>query len=265
MSAWRCPKCGFVQGYLTMRASDGAIGENRGPAIKLCPNDDTELYEMRIVEGISLPLGDTHFAEHLAKGPAFKGKGSYQFAKIEAALAVVPPDRRGLALDVGAHIGLWSRVLAYSFARVIAFEPLPALHPHFMHNTDDVQNITFIPCAVGAECGELDIITVVDNSGNGHVAPAGVPGAFIARVEAVTIDSLNLHDVNFIKIDVEGFELPVIEGGQRTIRRDKPVMVVEQKPNNAERYGRGRLAAVELLQSWGYEIAWERSGDFCLT
>jgi FkbM family methyltransferase len=254
-----------VQGYLTMRARDGAIGENRGPAIKLCPNDNTELHEMRIVEGISLPLGDTHFTDHLAKGPAFKGKGTYQFAKIEAALAVVWSDRRGLALDVGAHIGLWSRVLAHSFVRVIAFEPLPALHPHFRVNTEDCPNVKLIECAVGAECGELDIVTVADNSGNGHIAPVGVSGACIAHVEAVTIDSLNLHDVDFIKIDVEGWELPVIQGGARTIQRDRPVMVVEQKPNNAERYGRGRLAAVELLQSWGYVVAWERSGDFCLT
>jgi len=258
-----CPKCGFVQGYLTLRARDGAIGESRGPEIKLCPNDDTELYEMRIVEGISLPLGDTHFAEHLAKGPAFEGKGTYQFSKIERALEVAT--RRGLALDVGAHIGLWSRVLAHSFARVIAFEPLPALHPHFRINTEDCPNVKLIECAVGAECGELDIVTVADNSGNGHVAPVGVSGACIAHVEAVTIDSLNLHGVDFIKIDVEGFELPVVQGGARTIQRDRPVMVVEQKPNNAERYGRGQFAAVDLLKAWGYVVAWEKAGDFCLT
>jgi len=263
MSTWRCPECGFVQGYLTMRASDGAIGENRGPAIKLCPNDDTELYEMRIVEGISLPLGDTHFAEHLAKGPAFEGKGTYQFSKIERALEVAT--RRGLALDIGGHIGLWSRVLAASFSRVMAFEPLPALIPHFQINTEDCPNVELIECAVGAECDEVDLVVVADNSGNGHVAPAGVSGPCVYRTQMVTIDSLNLHDVDFIKIDVEGFELPVIQGGQRTIQRDRPVMVVEQKPNNAERYGRGQFAAVDLLKSWGYVVAWERSGDFCLT
>lgn len=270
MSVWRCGKCGFVQSYLTLRARDGAIGESRGPAAKECPNDGTALVEIgedmsgRIVEGISLPLGDTHFANHLAAGPAFQGKGTYQFAKIEKALDATPLDRRGLALDVGAHIGLWSRVLARAFARVVAFEPLPALHPHFRLNTDDCPNVQLIPCAVGAECGTLDLVTVADNSGNGYVAPVGVSGVCIATVDAVTIDSLNFHDVDFIKIDVEGWELPVIEGGQRTIRRDHPVMVVEQKPNNAERYGRGRLAAVELLHSWGYETVWEKSGDFCL-
>lgn len=198
------------------------------------------------------------------KGPEFAGKGTYQFAKIEAALEVVPCSKRRVALDVGGHIGLWSRVLAGFFDRVVAFEPLPALHPHFRHNTADYANVQLIPCGVGAECGELKIITVADNSGNGYVAPPGVSGALIATVEAVTLDSLNFHDVDFIKIDVEGWELPVVEGAQRIIRRDRPVMVVEQKPNNAERYGRGRLAAVQLLLSWGYEIAWERSGDFCM-
>jgi FkbM family methyltransferase len=217
-----------------------------------------------IVAGISLPLGDTHFADHLRRGPLFGGKGTYQFGKIERALGVIPLSKRCVALDVGGHIGLWSRVLAHHFQRVVAVEPLPALIPHFKFNTADCENVQLIEFAAGAENDEIDIVTVADNSGNGHVAPAGASGEMVFRTQQITLDSLNLHDVDFIKIDVEGWELRVIQGAQRVIRRDHPVMVVEQKPNNAERYGVDRLAAVDLLKSWGYVVAWEKAGDFCL-
>lgn len=225
----------------------------------------------RIVRGISLPLGDTHFEDHLNKGPEFAGKGTYQFAKLEKALGQVDPSKRRVALDVGGHIGLWARVLAHSFAKVVSYEPLPALHPHFKFNTADCENVTLIPFAVGAENGETTIVTVADNSGNGFVMPEGHAEIVHERLDVishktqvVTLDSLNHHDVDLIKIDVEGWEKQVIEGAQRTIRRDWPVMVVEQKPGNAERYGTPRTAAVELLKSWGYRVAWEKSGDFCL-
>lgn len=218
----------------------------------------------RIVAGISLPLGDTHFADHLMKGPLFGEKGTYQFAKIEAALAVVDAGKRSVALDIGGHVGLWARVLAHHFQRVVSLEPLPALHPHFRFNTADCENVKLIECAAGDTDGEIDIVTVADNSGNGYVAPKGVTGPTVFKAPVVRIDSLNIHDVGFIKIDVEGWELPVIMGAQRVIRRDWPVIVVEQKPNNAERHGMTRLAAVDQLKAWGYVVAWERSGDFCM-
>lgn len=219
-----------------------------------------------VIAGISLPLGDTHFADHLRRSPLFGGKGTYQFNKIELALGVIPAGKRRVALDVGGHIGLWSRVLAHHFGRVVALEPLPVLAAHFRYNTADCDNVELIEFAAGAENADIDIVTVADNSGNGHVAPFSAPvaGVLTHHTQAITLDSLNMHDVDFIKIDVEGWELAVVQGAQRTIRRDRPIMVVEQKPNNAERYGIHRLAAVDLLRSWGYVIAWEKAGDYCL-
>jgi len=227
--------------------------------------DPVTMTGQTIIAGISVPLGDTHFGDHLAQSPLFAGKGTYQFAKIEKALAV-SPHRRGVALDVGGHIGLWSRVLAHHFKTVIALEPLPALIPHFRFNTDDCPNVRLYEVAAGAENDDIMIVTVASNSGNGHVAPPGaVADVNVHRTQSVRLDSLNLHNVDLIKIDVEGWELRVVEGAVKTIMRDKPVMVVEQKPNNAERYGVKQRAAVDLLASWGYVVAWEKAGDVCMT
>lgn len=212
---------------------------------------------MKSVCGIYLPDGDTHFAAHLENGPRFNGRGTYQFAKIERALQIV--SGRRLALDIGAHVGLWSRVLAGNFDRVIAFEPVPEHIICFSHNLADCPNVTLHQSALGVEEGVLHLDPVADNSGNAHVSETGSVAAQVA-----TLDNFAFTGVDLIKIDAEGFEDFIVRGGEETIRRERPAMVVEQKPGHAERYGLTQTAAVETLQSWGAEIAWVMAGDYGL-
>jgi hypothetical protein len=80
-------------------------------------------------------------------------------------------------------------------------------------------------------------------------------------VEVVTIDGLGLRQVDFLKIDVEGWEHEVVQGAEQTIRSHRPVVVIEQKPHQAERYGRGRYDALNVLRSWGMVQAVEIGGD----
>lgn len=210
---------------------------------------------MKSICGIYLPDDDTHFAAHLENGPRFNGRGTYQLAKLERALTITPGRR--LVLDIGAHVGLWSRVLAGHFDCVVAFEPVPEHIACFRHNLADSPNVELHTIALGETAGMARIDPVADNSGNAHVTNAGV-----IEVEVARLDAFAFTGVDLIKIDVEGFEDFVVRGGEETIRREKPVLVVEQKPGHAERYGLTRTAAVETLQSWGATVAWEMAGDY---
>ena len=213
--------------------------------------------------GWFLPDDDNHFLFHLEKGPIVDGRGSYQWRKIEAALCTAALKKKNmkLALDVGAHVGFWTRPLAVAFERVMAFEPVPKLIECWQANISET-NATLIQKAVSDVSGHLYMTPAVQNSGNCHVATSGEPHV---SVPAVAIDSLNLESCDLIKIDVEGWELNVVRGAEDTIKKHRPLLVVEQKPNNAERYGVKQLDAVKLLQSWGMSIAWIKSGDYCLT
>lgn len=212
---------------------------------------------MKQIRGIWFPDGDTHFAAQLAINPLVGGKGTYQFAKYQAALKHVRG--RAHAVDVGAHVGLWSRVMAMDFAKVTAFEPLPEHRECFVRNLEGADNVNLHPMALTDRHERLAIHMPADNTGHAHVREDG------ESVQAVPLDSQKFDGIDLLKIDVEGFEFQVVTGGEMTIRTHRPVVVIEQKPDNAERYGRGRWDAVHLLKSWGMKEAAVIKGDHIMT
>jgi len=219
---------------------------------------------MQFVKGIALPAGDTHFQKHLEAGPEFEGKGTYQFNKIEIALGLAS-DRRGLAVDVGGHVGLWSRILCKHFQKVVAFEPVPQLAKCFRVNAPDA---VLVERALSDYSGEALVDVPADNSGNAHILTGlRTTTSMVVHIDLLdqALPQFSTMPVDLLKIDVEGYEVSVMRGARVTIMRDKPAIVVECKPGNAERYGYGETQAVKLLTSWGYGVRRLKSGDFFLT
>lgn len=218
-----------------------------------------------IVSGIHLPEGGTHFAEQIAANPLYRGKGTYQWAKLERALKECG-ERRGHAVDVGAHVGLWSRVLSYEFKKVTAFEPIEEYAVCFRRNLN-FRSAKLHKFALDEITGTSLFSVSPDGIGT---ATATADGS--REVERYTLDLVaaryeldgTFPPIDFLKIDCEGAELLVVRGGENTIRRDKPVILVEQKPKRCAAHGLSRMGAVDLLQSWGAELRWEMKGDFCL-
>jgi FkbM family methyltransferase len=215
-----------------------------------------------------VPDGDVNIprvieAEISGKGaPSFDGKPTFQFRKFAKAFPMIRDFRH--AVDVGAHVGLWSRVLARMFARVTAFEPMPQCRDCFERNirSEDRARVTLHACALGSTDGELRFKYKLANSGTTHVIPGATAGD--ATVPVRRLDDFDLGVVDFLKIDVEGYELAVVQGGEQVIRRSRPTIIVEQKPGTPQRYGFDQLGAVRQLQKWGAQLEFEWSGDYCL-
>jgi FkbM family methyltransferase len=211
---------------------------------------------MKQIEGIWLPDNDIHFEYHLKGNPKFQDKGTYQFDKLKAALDMIPEDRRRVCIDVGAHVGLWSRVLAHKFQTLYAFEPVAELCECFRKNVDTV-NVELIESALGAKTGkEVMVNDDPSNSGNWRIGSLGAPTSIN------TLDEFRYEDVDFIKIDTEGTELRVLIGAINTIKRYRPFILVEQKLGHAERYGHEQLDAVHFLVKHGAKLLWTKSGDY---
>jgi hypothetical protein len=67
------------------------------------------------------------------------------------------------------------------------------------------------------------------------------------KVPLVTVDGLGLHDVTFMKLDVDGHEVPVLHGAAETVQRDRPRLLVE-----VEQRIQPITDVTGLLESWGY-------------
>ena len=181
----------------------------------------------------------------------------YQQDKIDICLGLC--DKSGLAIDIGAHIGLWSKQLSAHFDKVVAFEPIKAHRDCFILNAPDAE---LLPYALGRESGRVNMNWRQAKSEVTSVATSNKPvkGVFHSSVME-TLDSFGLAP-SFIKIDCEGYEPHVILGGIETIKRYKPDIFVEQKSVGANRYGLKEREALVLLEKMGYRLIAEIRGDF---
>lgn len=170
----------------------------------------------------------------------------FQLEHLHAALKYV--NKFDVALDIGAHVGFWTRTLAEKFKQVHAFEPSPDTFACLEKNVTE-ENVTLNQAGVGhvvGTCSVLEDPKRLGNTGSRFIQPEGT-------IPMVTIDSLDLKGCGFVKIDVEGFEYQVLIGGQETLKQFTPVVIMEtDKKFSLRRYGVGDQQAEIYLQSLGY-------------
>jgi FkbM family methyltransferase len=212
---------------------------------------------MQIVNGIYLPDRDKHFEAQILSNPIVDGKGTYQYNKLTAALELCKS--REFAIDIGAQVGLWTRVLANEFERVAAIEPIPENVECLQLNVGKLVNVGIFGWAIGKWNGMLSLKYMED------VATASVCayGDGDIEVPCKPLDDFEFEDVDFIKIDAEGYEKNIVESGENTIRKCKPVVFVEQKKRTTK-YDGHRFGAIDILAKWGMKIAVESHGDYCM-
>jgi FkbM family methyltransferase len=147
-------------------------------------------------------------------------------------------------VDVGANLGLYTLYMAGLVGptgRVIAFEPDPDLVEILRENcsANGVTNVEVHNCALGAEPDHLILHRLTLNSGENHLG-SKERGAFRRPVEVVvaTFDSL-LPDVrpDFVKVDVQGWELNVLKGMRLALLSSRPKVYVELWPEGLRRAG----------------------------
>ncbi|HJU97336.1 MAG TPA: FkbM family methyltransferase [Jiangellaceae bacterium] len=151
--------------------------------------------------------------------------------------------RGGTAVDVGAWYGPWTARLARRADEVVALEPTPQLASHLR---DVFPTVRVVEAAASDRVGTSELYVPKAGSAVGVSSLERGTGASVT-VDLVTLDGLGLVDVAFIKFDVEGHELRALRGGCRTIRRDRPALLVEVEE---------RIQPIEpiitLLGTWGY-------------
>jgi len=141
----------------------------------------------------------------------------------------------GVFIDVGANVGYVTAVaagLVGTAGQVHAFEPVPRYFQNLVRVRNDNPTHTILAnaCALGDRPGVLDIhVTRLPNMGWNTMVPGFMDVAARREVHAVRVERLdeyllsrNLHRVDLVKIDTEGFEYPVLRGFVEFVRRVAP-------------------------------------------
>jgi len=222
-----------------------------------------------------LPDGEQHLQEwmnkvnhtEIANG---ESRLTYQYHKYKVAMEYVRSRRH--FVDVGAHVGLWSWVMARDSVTVTSFEPMPEHCQCWAENMKHCSNARLQPYALGAEQGRVRVKTrTPGSSGDTGVDPIAERSSLRATIqedghlaELRTLDSFDLQDVDFIKIDCEGYELYVLQGAVETILKWKPCLIVEQKPETgmADRYGLAAKDSIKFMDRLGARMRKVIQGDY---
>ncbi len=186
-------------------------------------------------------------------GRSFKEYGEFSEGELKLFTHFV---RKGsVVLDIGANIGAHTVPLARLVGPegvVVAFEPQPVLYRILSANLllNSVTNTLTYGMALGDTVGECRI-PVLDYSQPFNFG--GLAMDMVEDGEAVPLgrlDDFNLPRVNFIKIDVEGFEAKVLAGAAQTIERCRPIMYIEN--DRADK----SAELIQLLFDMNYRLWW---------
>ena len=156
-------------------------------------------------------------------------------------------------IDVGAFNGDTSAPFVKDFKRVIAFEPSPLIFPH-IPDTVEKYNV-----ALGDqhEIQTLKVPGGTKNPVHGSLVRYG-KGVIEHEVSVKCLDDYNFEDVDFIKIDVEWYELKVCKGAENTIKKYMPTIMFENKRNEAD-------DCKQYLKTLGYTTKWYKSDTVAYT
>lgn len=188
---------------------------------------------------LKIPEGDDYFARMFTRTG-----DKFQEDLFLAALTLTP--NRRIALDIGAHVGSWTRMLAEHFREVNAFEPCTENYDCLVANTQGLMNfVARFNVALGNTQGYCEMGKHGSNSGCWRVIPGGA-------VRITRLDAFGMRNIDLIKIDVEGFEGAVIQGGVETIRASRPTVVFEDNGLGQKLYGDAWVDPKTILSALGY-------------
>lgn len=163
--------------------------------------------------------------------------------------------KNGAVLDIGAHSGTYTIALAPYCKKIYSFEPQRWTYYALCGSVvlSGLRNVDCLPIALGsAEQVGLQVLNIVSEDGGGSTLAKNTLHTKILEqetVEVVTLDSLELNDICFVKMDVEDNEAAVLEGARNTLRSNAfPPILFES--NSYE-----HLAGVRsVLDTMGYKI-----------
>jgi FkbM family methyltransferase len=159
------------------------------------------------------------------------------------------PSADSTLIDIGAHAGSFTVKMAKKVQRVVAIEPNPRTFKFLTQNLglNRLKNVDAINIALSDNEGTANLL-LGDASHLSTIMHQGTGGV---KVKTETLDGIvekfGLNHIDFVKLDAEGAELVILQGGLKTLQLNKPNIAMEvHSPSEAKNVS-------EILRSIGYE------------
>jgi FkbM family methyltransferase len=171
-------------------------------------------------------------------------------------------------VDIGSNIGYYALMesrLVGSSGKVVAIEPVPQNAAQLRDNvrSNGCDNIEIHQLAIGRQSGTQPVYL---SGKSNHHSLLPTPSVPTVMVEVATLDDLvsasRLSSVQLIRMDLEGYEVEILDGMRQTLQQYGPRLLVELHPHIVG--STALLAYLETLQSLGYAPEWvfEQERDY---
>ena len=195
------------------------------------------------------------------KGAMFRHTSKHDQSQWDYCKGIIKQFRT--CLDFGGHVGTSAIRYSKHFEKIKSFEPIPDLFECLEYNTKDIDNIEIYNNAIGDTNDKVTIYINPENTGANVVQSEDTQDIIDTRwnneqrpnftsikpleVDCRTIDSFNFDDVDFIKIDTEGYNMAPLIGMQETLKRCSPVIQLERAVPHIEE-------PEQFLRKLGYKV-----------
>ena len=197
------------------------------------------------INGFWVPSNDIHIDKWKAGDPFTQNKCLLKFIQ----WCKSQNKKFRTVLDIGAWCGTWAKQMEPFAKKIVAFEP-DKVHFECLEKNCTI-NCTPRLEAVGSKMQNVSL------SEDDFTQAKRVVGD--GDVRMTTIDSLEYTDIDLIKIDVEGYEMEVLKGAEKTLEQVSYIMI--ELNNNTKKYGSSNLDVERHLKTKGFKLLLEHWPD----
>lgn len=175
--------------------------------------------------------------------------------------------QKSIVFDIGAYIGVYGMIASEIAVKgkVYIFEPDPRSAKRIKHTikTNQISNIAYHQCAIGAKSGTFEFalqeylpMSSLQIAVRSQTQTSGEPRIVMVGVQPLDEFCLEygIRHIDIVKIDVEGAEYKVLEGGSQILERSRPKLIIELHRNLLPNYGHKMSDVLNYLISLKYEL-----------
>jgi FkbM family methyltransferase len=177
----------------------------------------------------------------------------HDFADMGYLLHVLTPD--DVFVDVGANVGSYTILAcAAKGAKGICFEPVPSTFERLMDNLRINNLVQRVEARnIGLSDREGDLVFTSGEDTTNHIVAGDEQASNVVQVKVLPLDAI-LEDVtpSLLKIDVEGFEMRVLEGARQILGKEGLHSVIMELNGSGRRYGFEDKQIINYMKDFGF-------------